>query len=476
MVSTMTRKPSSSLCVPRFATPRTADRPTLGPAIGAVAERMGKPFMPWQQLVADVGGEIDPETGLPAYREVILTVPRQSGKTDLILAWVIQRAIGWDGPQRIAYSAQTGQDARKKFVDDWVPELRRRQRLLGIRRILRANGNEGLEFVNGSRMTLMASAAESGHGKTLDLGVKDEFFADWDDRRDQALIPAMATRSAAQILTASTAGTDESVPLNRAIERGRAAVETGARSSVAYFEWSADENADSDDRSVWWSCMPALGHTITEAVIEHARATLTDGEFRRAFLNLTSTSDERVIPQTLWNDVCSSTVGLAGQLVFGIDTAEDRSWTAIAAASRDAVVELAHYDRGTGWVVEWAKARQAKWNPSAWAVDPSGPAGGLIPDLRREGLNVVEVSGRDMAGACGRFYDDVIERRLKVRRKAALDVAVGGAVKRSMGDAWVWARRSAAVDIAPLVAATIARWVALTHEKEADAGYYGGEV
>jgi len=154
--------------------------------------------MPWQQLVADIGGEIDPTTGYPAYREVIVTVPRQSGKTTLILSWEIQRAHGWDQPQRIAYSAQTGNDARKKLVEDQLPVLHRHKNALGIARILRGMGNEGVEFYNGSRIVLLASSEDSGHGKTIDLGVKDELFADFDDRRDQALIPAMATRPPAQ--------------------------------------------------------------------------------------------------------------------------------------------------------------------------------------------------------------------------------------------------------------------------------------
>ena len=42
--------------------------------------------MPWQRHVADIAYELDEETGRLAYREVRLTVPRQSGKTTLMLA------------------------------------------------------------------------------------------------------------------------------------------------------------------------------------------------------------------------------------------------------------------------------------------------------------------------------------------------------------------------------------------------------
>lgn len=417
--------------------------------------------MPWQRLVADVGGELDPVTGLPAYREVIVTVPRQSGKTTLILGWELQRALGWDQPQRIVYSAQSGNDARKKLIEDQVPLLERRRRQLGILRILRGMGNEAIEFANGSRIGLLASTADSGHGKTLDLGVKDELFADYDDRRDQAMVPAMATRAAAQMLTASTMGTDESVPLNRSVERGRLAVDSGQNTGIAYFEWSAHEDDDPDDPAVWWSCMPALGHTITPEVVAHARSTLPDGEFRRAFLNLRTKADERMIPQKAWAQVCDENASPTGSLTFAIDINPERSAGSIVSASPGSppVAELVEYEHGTGWIVQRAVELTRKWTPaSPWVVDATGPAASLIPELEREGLKVRPVSARELIAACGQFYDGVIEDHFRLRQHPRLDAAAAGAAKRQVGDAWAWTRRNAATDIAPLVAATLALW------------------
>jgi hypothetical protein len=39
-----------------------------------------------------------------------------------------------------------------------------------------------------------------------------------------------------------------------------------------------------------------------------------------------------------------------------------------------------------------------------------------------------------------------------------MDAAIQGAVKRSLGDAWAWSRKSSNVDISPLVASTLALW------------------
>jgi hypothetical protein len=415
--------------------------------------------MPWQQAVADVGGElIETAEGLliPAFREVIVTVPRQSGKTTLVLGWEIQRAHGWDTPQRIVYSAQSGNDARKKLIEDQVPILEPRRKTFGIRRILRGMGNEAIEFTNGSRIILLASTADSGHGKTIDLGVKDELFADFDDRRDQAMIPAMATRAAAQILTASTMGTDESFPLNRAVERGRQAVAAGVTSGIAYFEWSAGPDEDPDDPATWRRCMPALGWTQTEAVVVHARSIMTAGEFRRAFLNQQTKVEDRVIPGASWAAVCADDAAPEGQLVFALDVNPERNAGAIVAAA-DGVAELVEYRPSIGWMVGRAKELTER-HGARWVVEAAGPAGSLIGDLERAGLMVHPVSPREMVEACGQFYDGVMDGKIRVRHHSKLDEAVAGAAKRTVGDAWAWTRKNATTDVCPLVALTLALW------------------
>src|SRR5262245_55344483 len=97
----------SRICSPKFATRRRPERPTFGPRLAKIAAQLGQPFMPWQRLAADVGGEYDPATGVPYYREVIITIPRQSGKTTLFLSWQIDRCLApqWAQPQRSVFTA-----------------------------------------------------------------------------------------------------------------------------------------------------------------------------------------------------------------------------------------------------------------------------------------------------------------------------------------------------------------------------------
>lgn len=455
----MVKQRSSISCRPRWATPRKPERRTLGPAVAAIAETLGQPLMPWQALVADVGLELLPD-GRPAYRSVRFTVPRQSGKTTLILSWQVQRALGWaqmlGEPQRIAYSAQTGKDAREKLLDDQVPLLERRRDLLGVRKVTRTNGSESVLWKNGSRLGLLASGSDSGHGKTLDLGVKDELFADVDLRREQALKPAMATRPFAQALTASTMGTSESVALNEEVEQGREAVQAGRDTGIAYFEWSADPDDDPGDPETWWRCMPALGRTITLEVVEDAYATMSIDEFRRAFLNIPTASSEQVIPLPAWQAVCGEQVEAAAA-VFAFDVNPERTSAGVVAAGPGPVLEVVDYRPGVGWLVDRLVELHEKYGACV-AVDRGSPAGAFIAELEARRVPLVELDATGLVRACGQFYDAVIDRKVQVRTNTDLDLAVAAAARRPVGDAWAWGRKSSAGDISLLVAATVALW------------------
>lgn len=433
-----------------------------------MADRFRQPLMPWQRMVADVGGELDPETGIPCYRNVVVTVPRQNGKTTLVLAWECQRAIGWEhlGPQRVSYSAQTGADARKKLIQDQKPIIEPHKKALGIKRIYEAIGSEGILWHNGSRLVLLNNTEAGGHGPSVDLGVKDERFADYDDRRDQALTPAMATRAFGQQLDLSTMGTEDSIPWNALVERGRLAVDLGKQTGIAYFEWSAGDDDDPDDPDTWWGCMPALGHTITIPVVADARSNMKDGEFRRAFLNRKTKAEDRMLRVAAWNAICSPDATPEGQPSFSLDVNPERSAGTIVAAS-PGVAELIEYRLTTGWLVARAVDLSAKWGQPTWVVDSTGPAASFIADMERAGLHVHPATPRELIEACGQFYDGVIEQRLRIRRHQRFDEAAAGAAKRSIGDAWAWTRKSAAADISPLVAATLALWEANKPKQEA---------
>ncbi len=502
---TMTAPTAGSVdlcCPPRFATPRDLTRATLGPQVGEVSMRLGRPLMPWQQLVADVAFELD-EHGRFVYDEVDITVPRQSGKTALIVAKTVFRLVrlpASHGPQTSTYTAQTRQSARKKLERDFAEVLRRSRssfsEITNVRarptrptqwKIALNNGMECIQFGTGSFWQVEATGIDSGHGDTLDDGTIDEAMAHLTDDIEAAMQPAMITRPDAQLWVVSTAGHERSVYLYRKVLAGREACESGEHGRVAYFEWSAPDDADPSDPEVWRSCSPALGLTITEdklaALWDKAERSGQEGidSFRRAYLNQwpavpsLGESDQWVIPRDAWQDTLDDDSDIEGVPAFALEVAEDRSWAAFGAAGRSTVADAVHgvvvdYWRGTAWVVERAGELVAKWGGEV-VVAKGSPAASMIKALTAAGVPVREVSTEHLARACGELLDAVVEGRFRHRDQAPLNIAVRGAVKRDHGDAWVWSRRKSEVDISPLVAVTLAVGAYGTESKKGPEGF-----
>jgi hypothetical protein len=361
----------------------------------------------------------------------------------------------WGTAQTIGYTAQTGWDARRKLIDDQVPLLENSPLSASVKRIYRGAGMEAIHFVNGSRIDVMASNATAGHGRILNQGIIDEAFSDQDDRREGALLPAMATKRDAQLYIISTAGTQESLYLKRKVEQGRAIVEAGLNTGVAYFEWSAGEDADIDDPATYWGTIPALGHTIDERVITHARSTMKEGDFRRAYLCQWTVIDEAAIPAKYVQRVLDATTAPSGRLSFGIDVAIDRSFAAISVADETGRVELIDHREGVTWVVErtlelWRRHK------GHLVVDGYSPANSLVDRLEAGGLPVSRYSLRDMVGACGIFYDAVLDDAIRIRPHASLEAAIESAKRKHIASGWLWSRTVETADLTPLFAATIA--------------------
>lgn len=431
--------------------------------------------MPWQRYVADVALEIDPETGRLAYREVILTVPRQSGKSTLILAVGTHRALAFGGRQNIRYGAQTRNDARAKWEDDYVVALESSP-LRKLFRVRKTNGNEAIIFRNGSRWGITANTEKAGHGATLDLAFLDEAFAQVDARLEQAFKPAMITRPQPQLWVVSTAGTDQSLYLIDKRDRGRKLVEQGVNKGVAYFEWSAPEDADPADREVWWQCMPALGHTISEDAIAADFASMDVNEFRRAYLNqwVDHKAVEPVIPPGVWSEIEDRTSQIHGDpIAFAVDATPERSSAAIAVAGRryDGLghVEVVNNQPGTSWLLPRILQLHQRYPAASWLLDPVSSAASLLPSLQEHGIEPILISTREMTQACGRLYEDAVETRaFRHLGQPELTTALSGARKRVLADAWAWHRRSSTVDISPLVAVTLAWYGVAKHAATAE--------
>jgi len=471
-------------CPPMWGTPRRPEFPSLGPKAWRVMQRLGFEPMPWQKYVLDVALEIDPATGVFAHREVGLSVPRQQGKTQQVLALMVHRVAAWQR-QRVVYAAQTRGMARERFEDEFLVTMDASS-LAGKYRTRMSNGNEAIIWSRTrSKIGITANTEKAGHGPALDLGVIDEAFAHEDDRVEQAMSPAQVTKEMAQLWWASAGGTEKSVWLNKKRGAGRELIEllweTGLFPRIAYFEWFAPSHLPRDDPATWGTCLPALGFTITPATIQAELEKLDPNEFDRAYLNRTRKKDPPTdpnVPKKAWPGLKHERPQPGGDVAFAIEVSHDRAWSSVVAAELqpDGRVHLELVDRrpGTDWVIPAIVKLRSLWDPVAVVIASIGsPSRTLIDDLIAAGVKVPEDRDEPTRGdliimrtgelveACGQMADAITQRAVAHIDQADMTGAVNGAMTKPSGDAWVLDRRKSLSDVTPFYGATLARWALL---------------
>lgn len=431
--------------------------------------------MPWQQHVVDVVLELN-EHGELAYPEFGLTVPRQSGKSTLLLAKAVHRCTAhtfFGTRNKVVYTAQTRHKAREKFEEDYLGDLEASRYYAPRVKSHMSNGNEHVRFPSGSRFGIEANTEKAGHGSTLDEAYIDEAFAHSDKRLEQAFRPAMITRRNKQLAVVSTAGwKGESAYLEEKIATYRAALKRGVRTGVAYFEWSSPDEEDPEDPATWWGCMPALGYTIDVADIALELESLGLRDFSRAYLNRWVAKDSvpewSVIGRTEWEDRKVDPVRPDGPVMFAVASAwPDAQETAVAVIGQHAgriTGQILAHRPGASWAVDELKRLTSTWPNLGVAIDRGGPAGRLISPLTDEGVPLIEVGMHEAARAFGLFITEVAgdSPRFVHFGQPELTKAVAAGGKRSLGDGFTWARKDA-TDLSPVEAVTIGvdRYLAL---------------
>lgn len=472
------RSPTIHLAPPRVS--------TSGPEIVDLAAQAGLVLDPWQRdVLCDAMGER--EDGNWAAFEAAVIVGRQNGKSAIFEARMLAGLFLLD-EELIIYSAHEFKTAQEIFrrMEELVTghyDFRRR-----VKAVSRSKGDEGIELTTRQRLRFVARSTGSGRGFSGDCNIWDECQILGEAPVD-ALMPTMSARRNPQLWYGGSAPDKDLAPCEQ-ISRVRRRALDGAE-SLAYAEWSAElcsaqcgegckEHDDPADPRVWAKTNPGLGIRIDRERIEREHDSMSAKGFARERLSVgnyvTETEDQwAVISHDAWSAIEDALSEAAGAIMFAVDTTPERNWSSIATAGArpDGLThgELIDHRPGTGWLVERAVQLDGKWKPLGWVIDPAGPAGSLIPEFGRAGLNVLTLTAREAAQACGQFYDAVVEREgnvstLRCMPHPALNAALAGAQKRRLADAWAWDRKATSVDISPLVALTDAMWGWTTREEE----------
>jgi hypothetical protein len=411
--------------------------------------------------------------------------PRQNGKTGGELLPVTFFDLFLMPPDKIVWTAHLFRTAREAFNDacqiiDGCDMLAKR-----VKKITYANGEEAVELHSGARLEFLARSKGGGRGLGGKRIVMDEALF-LSAEAMGALLPTLAARSMTgdpQIMYASSAGVLGSDHLRTLRDRGR----SGTDPSLVYIEHCAPgswddpgceagpecshtvgvEGCSLDEEDRWKLANPAIGRRISIAYVRSERRALPPEEFGRERLGwhtdpagggVSLETWSLPTPQGCFDEASKPT----GRPVFMIDASPGSRSAAIVACMYRADglphLEVVAHGQGTDWVA--ARCTElVKHKPLDWVLDPGGPAGALLPDLLAVGIELRQMSARDLGQACEAFTAAVTDKALRHLGDPLLARAINGAGRRDIGDGlWAWSRRKSDTDISPLVAATGAHW------------------
>ena len=452
-----------------YATAPTPGAPhELGQILGT-AKLLGRQLMPWQVQVARVASEKRPDDPRRyRYPIVVLTVPRQSGKTTLMRTVLAQRAMR--NRNRVAfYTAQTGKDATARWLD-LVKDIEQGPLSQFVNKRIAA-GSQALRFPTGSSISPFAPTAKSLHGYTPHDVMLDEIFAhDAAAGNDLmgAIRPAQLTLPDKQLWLVSTAGTADSEFLKSWVDAGRLATEDSG-AAIAYFEWSLPDGLDPYDPANW-AFHPAVGHTITVQDLADDAESQSPGEWLRAYMNRWTSTREAILDIDRWDKLAGELAPVAwSQVSIAYEVAHDRSCSAIYACWKDPAtgkpaLKLVQQGSGAEWLAPAVAKLYVERRPKAIGADDGGPTKAVTDQLRKlpnarsggNGVPVETLTARHFATATVAYLAHIEDGTMVHDGDPGHRAAAEAAATRPMGDSKVFSRRHSRGPIPELVAAAVA--------------------
>jgi hypothetical protein len=428
-------------------TPRIRSVPEAAVSLGdravAFAAKCGLFLDPWQQLVLrDSMGVLS--GGMWSAPRVGLLCPRQNGKGAILEALELFHMFVLQTPLIVhsAHKFDTSQEhfLRLRALIESNPDLERH-----VKAMPTSQGHEAIVLRNGNRLKFKArTVGGAGRGFSADLLILDEAMLLPEQALD-AMLPTLAARKNPQVWFTSSAGTPDSDALWRIVKRGR-----DRSPRLAYFEWGCESGADPLDRQNWADANPGLGYRLSVDYLQDELNDLSPDGFAREHLGVwDDAAAQGPFPPGAWEALAERATERGPNPSFGVATAPDRSWSAIAVAWRrpDGHIQamLADYHSGAMWVPDRARGLRDRWG------------GRFVVDVAARGLveGAVAPSQQELARAHNALSDAVDAGTVHHDDEPALNVAVRGARWRPLGETRVLDRKGD-LDISPLAAVALA--------------------
>jgi len=436
---------------------------------------MGVSFDSWQHGIGSIAlGKRRNGKYAATVGGVVLSIPRQVGKTFLVGMIAIALCVLYPG-MTILWTAHRTRTATKTF-HSLQGMVKRKKIWPHVSAIRTANGEQEIAFRNGS--VIMFGAREQGFGRGFDE-VDVEVFDEAQILSEKALEDMVAatnqSRHEAGALLFFMGTPPRPSDTGEEFANRRMKALSGKAPNMAYVEFSADPDADCDDRAQWAKANPSFPSRTPVESMERMRENLTDdASFKREALGIWDSLDSlAVIDRVTWDLRGDPHSRPVDSFALAVGVSPDRSSAAVGFAGqrKDGLwhVELDEHRKGVGWVAGYVAERCARNKFRAVVVNGSSPAATVVDDLLKLKVKVTVMTAPDVAQSFGMFYDGVmgvleedtdvfIGSTVRHIEQPQLTAALAVAGKRDLSGASAWSQKNSSSDISPLEACTFALW------------------
>lgn len=460
---------------------------TDGPLVAELCDLAGFHPDQHQRLVLDDVFAVNDQQ-LVAAGEAAVIAARQNLKTAVLEMCVLGWVYVVDVPLTI-WSSHEGVYALEAmdFLENLI--LSNRQLRRRFVKTVRAPSRLALHFTNDQRVLFKTRTTGGGRSLTANRLILDEGYAVRSDHIG-ALRPTLSAVPDPQIVTGSSACHVDSDVLRTLVKRGRSAARLDPAAAalveprLAYAEWANDRQGQcargkdcthhrgtpgclADDPDEWYPANPTLGYRIKLVTIQDERRSLPPEQFVRERMGWHEGLDDlTALALEAWTDSVSDRKIVSGRAI-AVDISPRRDSTSIALVGKDAKGrrrgELLDHYAGTKGAARKVIKYAERWNLDQVLIVAGSEAQTIRTDVVAAGLDIKELSIRELGRACSDLYDLVKAGDFGHPDQIELATAIDGARLRDNGEgAPVWSRKNSSTNISPLMALTAALFGSIT--------------
>ncbi|MDF2805458.1 MAG: hypothetical protein K0S43_404 [Cellulosimicrobium sp.] len=423
----------------------------------------------WQEAILEAAqGERADATW--AAKRVGVTVPRQNGKSQLMVARILAGALLF-GEKKIVVSAHQQDTAREAFAKlmeiieaDENVALR-----LRVKAVMNAINRETVTFKTGAKVQFKARSGAAGKGFSSDCLLLDEAQI-LGSRAWTSINSTMSAMPNPQVWLLGTTPQDEDDSF--AFDAVRRSAVQGRSTNAAWCEWGVDvesaeyeaARADLEARRwtpaveyLCWSGNPAWNTRINHEVVTGEFETYDPEKFAQDRLGIWRDETAGVLIMPRWPELVAKRPAGAKAIALGVAGDRDHAWLSLGAVLGGEKPHLGSVLRSptrerAKFVAEVARIQAEQGVPVV--VDGGGPAAVVIPYLEAAGVIVTRLDLPGYVQACDDLAQAVDEGAIEHGGYDELDAAVAAADWRDIGDKRAFARKSG--DISSLEAVACA--------------------